>query len=118
MTESHPAQSVLERLGHLLDEERAALIRLDRDAIERLAADKLKLDEELREVVASCSLIPSQKPLVESIRNRALDNQLLLSHARSCVQGVLSLLAPSNSPGYRAGSRVTSTPPLALNLRR
>ena len=127
--DSHPtlvelpatAHGVLSALERLLAEERKALVRLDRDAIEAFAMQKLELDAALRE---RCQLAPlglGDRQLLERVRHAALENQLLLAHARSCVQGMLSLLAPHNAPGYSApghGSAGTAhPPPMALNLR-
>ena len=121
----HPARALLDELATVLTEERAALVRLDRTAIEGFASRKLELDQELTKTVAAHPLGASEKELLESVRNRALDNQLLLAHARSCVQGVLSLLAPKNTPRYTAPGHTAPSahsapdaPPLALNLRR
>ena len=116
------AREALEDLQHLLALEKDALVRLDRDAIEAFAVRKLELDTALKAHVASVPLSALDKDLLQSVRQAALSNQLLLAHARSCVQGVLSLLAPVNAPGYTASGHAPSTgsnpPPLALNLRR
>lgn len=122
---SHPARGLLEELSALLEQERAALIRLDREKIASFATRKLELDEALSRAVAEQQLGASERELLQSVRNRALDNQLLLAHARSCVQGVLSLLTPANTPRYTAPGHTApvahsapDAPPLALNMRR
>lgn len=121
---SHPARTVLVELEALLEAERAALIGLDREAIELFAARKLELDEALLAATSDVKLGPTEKALLERVRQSALQNQLLLAHARSCVQGVLSLLTPANTPRYSAPGHSpaahggTDTPPIALNLRR
>ncbi|MEO8182509.1 MAG: hypothetical protein ABI895_27040 [Deltaproteobacteria bacterium] len=116
-----PAGEVLRELERLLGAERDALARLDREAIEAFATRKLELDAELRQCAAAQPLVPSEKELLERVRQAALSNQLLLAHARSCVQGVLTLLAPGNAPGYSASGQPHSSsqppPPLALNFR-
>ncbi len=120
----HEARPILVELETLLDAERAALVRLDRDAIEGYAARKLELDAALQKSVADSPLGDRDLQTLERIRRGALHNQLLLAHARSCVQGMLSLLAPGNAPGYAPlGHAPSSTsaplpPPIALNLRR
>lgn len=115
------AEGVLLELEQLLAEERKALVRLERDAIEAFAIRKLELDAALRERCKSAPLGLGDRRLLERVRHAALENQLLLAHARSCVQGILSLLAPHNAPGYSApghGSAGSAhPPPLALNLR-
>jgi hypothetical protein len=122
--ESHPARSVLLELSDLLEAERAALISLDRDAIEGFAARKLELDQALLSATSEVKLGASEKALLERVRQNALSNQLLLAHARSCVQGVLSLLTPANTPRYTAPGHSPGAhggpdaPPIALNLRR
>jgi hypothetical protein len=116
------AREALQDLQHLLALEKDALVRLDRDAIEAFAARKLELDVALKAHVARIPLSVLDEELLRSVREAALSNQLLLAHARSCVQGVLSLLAPVNAPGYTASGHAPSTgsnpPPLALNFRR
>jgi flagellar biosynthesis/type III secretory pathway chaperone len=114
-----PASELLLELEHLLASERDALVRLDRDAIEAFAARKLELDAQLRQCVAAQPLEASERDVLERVRQAALSNQLLLAHARTCVQGVLSLLAPGNAPGYSAPGHHSASqpPPLALNLK-
>lgn len=122
--ESHPARSVLAELADLLEAERAALVSLDRGAIASFAIRKLELDQALQRATASDKLGPAEQALLERVRKSALSNQLLIAHARSCVQGVLSLLSPSNTPRYTAPGHVQNAqagadaPPIALNLRR
>lgn len=120
----HPARSVLTELADLLEAERAALVNLDRVAIEGFASRKLELDQALQRAAGEVKLGAAEKALLERVRQSALSNQLLLAHARSCVQGVLSLLTPANTPRYTAPGHSpnthagTETPPIALNLRR
>jgi hypothetical protein len=109
----------LSELEGLLTEERDALVRLDRDAIEAFAARKLQLDAELTALVEHSPLGATERAVLGRVRDMALSNQLLLAHARSCVQGVLSLLSPTANPGYRPGSKSSpAPPPVALNFRR
>jgi len=123
--EGHPARSVLTELAELLEAERAALVSLDREAIGEFAARKVELDLALSASAAEQKLGPSEKELLERVRQSALSNQLLLAHARSCVQGVLSLLSPAVAPRYTAPGHTAPSahsapeaPPIALNLRR
>jgi flagellar biosynthesis/type III secretory pathway chaperone len=123
---AHPAEGVLSELEVLLGDEREALVKLDRDAIEAFAARKLELDALLESAARERPLGASERAVLERVRQAALANQLLLAHARSCVQGVLTLLAPGNAPGYSAPGYPTAghagagstPPPIALNLRR
>jgi flagellar biosynthesis/type III secretory pathway chaperone len=114
---THPAQAVLNALETLLAEEREALVRLDRDAIDAFATQKLELDQRLRDSVRNAPLGDAQRAHLVRIREQALSNQLLLAHARSCVQGVLSLLSPQAAPAYGNGTQPGAVPPVALNLR-
>jgi hypothetical protein len=115
---------VLTELADLLEAERAALVNLDRDAIEGFANRKLELDQALQRAAGEAKLGVSEQALLERVRQSALSNQLLLAHARSCVQGVLSLLTPANTPRYTAPGHSPNAhagpdaPPIALNLRR
>jgi len=129
MSAPRPAAAVLLELEALLAEEKAALVRLDREAIEAFAARKLELDRALTEAAAQTPLQAADKALLDRVRQAALTNQLLLAHARSCVQGVLSLLTPANAPAYAAPAYGNAAgagkapvnapaPPMALNLRR
>lgn len=118
-------RSLLEELSVLLEAERAALVRLDREKIAEFASRKLELDRALTETVAAAGIDAAERALLERVRESALNNQLLLAHARSCVQGVLSLLSPSNAPRYVTPGHSAPTahsapdaPPIALNLRR
>ena len=124
MTERSPASEVLLELEQLLSVEREALVKLDRDAIEAFATRKLELDAQLRQCVAAQALVAADRQQLERVRDAALSNQLLLAHARSCVQGVLTLLAPGNAPGYSAPgysapghASNAPPPPLALNFK-
>lgn len=114
---AHPAVPVLDALEALLAEERTALIRLDAEAIAAFASQKLELDAQLRAAVEQSPLGESEREQLERVRGRALSNQLLLAHARSCVQGVLSLLSPNASPGYAVGTAPGTVPPIAVNFR-
>jgi hypothetical protein len=113
---------VLVELAQLLAREKEALVLLDREAIEGHAARKLELDAALQAAALAQPLSGAEKELLAEVRAAALANQLLLAHARSCVQGVLSLVAPGNMPAYAAPGQSPQSnplpPPIALNLRR
>jgi hypothetical protein len=114
---THPARPVLEALEALLSQERAALIALDREAIDAFASEKLELDQRLRDSVRDAALGAEEREYLGRIRAQALSNQLLLAHARSCVQGILSLLSPHAAPAYGNGTQPGAVPPVALDLR-
>jgi hypothetical protein len=120
----HPARLILAELASVLEAERVALVSLDREAISNYATRKLELDQALQSATNQLKLGPGELELLARVRASALENQLLIAHARSCVQGVLSLLTPANSPRYTAPGHSTNnnaapdTPPVALNLRR
>lgn len=117
-TSTEPSfETLLNELETLLNDERVALERLDRDAIDASAEAKLRLDVALR---AAPLPSPVPEPLIarmERVRRSAQLNQILLAHARSCVQGMLQLLTGrTESLVPRAGS-VTAPQPVALNVR-
>jgi hypothetical protein len=119
----HPARPILAELATVLEAERIALVNLDREAISNHATRKLELDQALQSATSQVKLGPGERELLARVRESALSNQLLLAHARSCVQGVLSLLTPANSPRYTApghspNAAAPDAPPIALNLRR
>jgi len=99
----------------VLEVERRALHVLDREAIEAAALRKLELTEQLNSLLkgagnaSDAQLLPG---LLEKIRR----NHLLLSHARSCIGGILSLFQPQESVGYFESNRPSSAA-LRLNLR-
>jgi len=99
----------------VLEAERCALHVLDREAIEAAALRKLELTEQLNSLLkgagnaSDAQLLPG---LLEKIRR----NHLLLSHARSCIGGILSLFQPQESVGYFESNRPSSAA-LRLNLR-
>ncbi len=99
----------------VLEVERRALHVLDREAIEAAAHRKLELTEQLNRLLngagnaSDAQLLPG---LLQQIRR----NHLLLSHARSCIGGILSLFQPQESVGYFESNRPSSAA-VRLNLR-
>ena len=92
MESQAPIHDVLLELEEVLQHENRALRELDREAIEQAAAKKLELDALLRRFSGKALAGQADAELLESVRRSALANQLLLVHARSCVQGVLSMV--------------------------
>lgn len=109
-------ETLLDELESVLAEERTALRALDTEAIARAADHKLRLDSELRSVQVPKHSDQLQSRL-ERIQHAARMNQILLVHARSCVQGMLQLLTGQNSsPVNRSGSAPPPRP-VAINFR-
>lgn len=109
-------ETLLDELESVLDQERLALRKLDSESISRAADEKLRLDAELRAVAVPRHSSQLQARL-ERIGRTARMNQILLVHARSCVQGMLQLLTGQNtSPVKRTGS-APPPPPVAINFR-
>lgn len=107
---------LLSELETLLTSERDALKRLDRDAISASAETKLALDLALKTAKLPSPIPEGLVRRLERVRRNAQVNQILLAHARSCVQGMLQLLTGrTESPVARAGS--AAPPPVALNFR-
>jgi hypothetical protein len=98
----------LGELEQLLEEETGALRKLDRDAIDRIAAAKLEVCERLSHTAhrAGSSLpdgaAPERRAQLDRIRQKALYNQVLLVHARDSVRGVLDLLTGQSRGTGRA----------------
>jgi hypothetical protein len=109
-------ETLLTELEVLLDHECAALKRLDRDAISASAEAKLELDAALKRAPLPSPLPEALVQQMQRVRRSAQVNQILLAHARSCVQGMLQLLTGrTDLPIARAG--LAAPPPVALNFR-
>lgn len=107
---------LLDELEALLNSEREALKRLDRDEISASAETKMRLDLALKAAPLPSPVTEALVLRMERVRQSAQVNQILLAHARSCVQGMLQLLTGRfESPIARAGS--AAPPPVALNFR-
>jgi hypothetical protein len=86
-------ETVVRELDDLLNEETAALKRLDHETIDALTSRKVIL---LRRMGAAsrAHVSPAALPLIADVRQKALNNQLLLVHARDLIRGVLETWAP------------------------
>jgi flagellar biosynthesis/type III secretory pathway chaperone len=97
-------KATLEGLVALHAEEAQALRRLAREELDALTDRKLALWEELRAISAECPPGPDERALLERIRHAALQNQILLHHARDAVRTILQnasgldLANPSHRP--------------------
>jgi len=92
------AEDILQQLEALLDEEQAAIVRIDGPAVEAIANRKLALVEALRAA--------DPGPQAESLRHlgrRLRHNGVLLAHARHCLQDVVQTLA-APGPGAVSGT--------------
>jgi hypothetical protein len=107
---------ILNELQNVLSEERQALVRLDGAAIEELAERKLELDAALRRSARSRQLDAGEIDALGRMRAAALGNQLLLVHARSCVKGIVALVAREQVPKH-PGLDSGPPPPVALSFR-
>jgi len=94
--------AALARLEAVLAEETAALRNLDRDAIDRISAEKLALSELLTALGRGHAPAKERAVQLRRIRRQTIHNQVLLVHARDSVRGVLAILT---------GQRPDSTTP-------
>lgn len=119
MSDLAPDRSVhdlLDALELVLRTEHAALIKLDRAGISLAAEQKVELDEALRAQFLQAQPSATLRERVERLKHAARVNQILLVHARSCVQGMLQMLTGRHeSPLPRSGT--SPPPPVALNVR-
>lgn len=88
-----PFETVLAELDELLSEEGRALQDLDHGAIDGLTARKLALLDKIGRTPRDASS-PRVTALLTQLRQRALNNQLLIVHARDLVRGVIETSAP------------------------
>ncbi len=97
-------KTTLEELLLLHGDEALALRRLAREELDGLTDKKLALWEQLRALAAECPPGPEERETLEQIRRVALQNQILLHHARDTVRTILQSASgqhpttPSNRP--------------------
>lgn len=109
-------ETLLDELESVLEAERQALRKLDGESISRAADEKLRLDAELRAAAVPNHSAQLQSRL-ERIQQAARLNQVLLVHARSCVQGMLQLLTGQNASSVSRTGSVPPPRPVAINFR-
>ncbi len=107
--------AILDELERALSEEHRALRILDRDAIEHAAEQKLALDARLQQALASSQPGPADLAVLQRVRHAALQNQLLIVHARTCLQSVLSMVTGDSFQAY-PGATAKRAAPSALRL--
>jgi len=90
------AGTILSKLEQTIDDERAAIRRLDRAQVEACAAAKMELVAKLVALDArrQVALSPRLKPLLGRLRQ----NGVLLAHARSILSDVLRAKAAAMNP--------------------
>jgi hypothetical protein len=104
-------EETLDRLDQLLDEERAALRRLDGQQVAAIADEKSSLIHGLQRVGLADrhDLVPRIRALAAGLRH----NAVLLAHARDCLRDVQSAFRapapsfPSPSPAPGAPARLS-----------
>jgi flagellar biosynthesis/type III secretory pathway chaperone len=91
--EANRLDLVLDELQELLDEETAALRKLDHRTLDVLTARKVDLLSEVGQLSRREARATTRQKLVR-IRKLALENQLLMIHARDLVRGALETWGP------------------------
>jgi hypothetical protein len=108
---------LLDQLEALLAEEREELRKPTADALVQLADRKLRLDAELARVAETDKPSADERNQLARIQRAARINQLLLVHARSCVQGALQLLTGEAFKNPTLRQTATTQKPVAVNIR-
>jgi flagellar biosynthesis/type III secretory pathway chaperone len=98
----------LDRMESLLEEERAAIRRIDVDRVVALSEEK----QAIMQAVAACDY-QSERALHSRFRSivmRMRENGVLLAHARNCVRDVLQLVtSPAATYGATGSLAPTAT---------
>lgn len=81
---------ILDELETVLRAEHEALRKLDYTGIERASEQKLALDGRLR--AADATKTAADVPKLTRVRKMALNNQLLIVHARACLTSIIGLV--------------------------
>jgi hypothetical protein len=107
---------ILDELETVLRAEHEALRKLDYEGIESASEQKLALDARLR--AADATKTAADLPRLKRVRRMALDNQLLIVHARACLTSIIGLVTgetPATYPG--ATNRRTQVAPMRFSVR-
>ncbi|HVW23866.1 MAG TPA: hypothetical protein VHC69_00755 [Polyangiaceae bacterium] len=107
---------ILDELEAVLRAEHEALRKLDYEGIERASEQKLALDARLR--AADATKTAADVPKLTRVRKMALNNQLLIVHARACLTSIIGMVtgeAPATYPG--ATSKRMHVAPIRLSVR-
>lgn len=97
------AKETVQALLAILEEERVAIRKLDGASVDRAAAAKEKLVGALTSTpAADLSTVAGDLPLLRAELRR---NGILLAHARSCLNEVITMTAPGAAGGRRGALR-------------
>ncbi len=96
-----PLAQAVELLNQLLLEETEALRRLDHETLDSLTERKVALLRELATVNRAGADRETLRA-ISLVRDRALNNQMLMVHARDLTQGVFDRMT-GNTHGTKAG---------------
>jgi hypothetical protein len=110
---------IAEALHRVLGDEFAALKKLDAAAVERAAASKELLIEELAALRNKLPDQPGVRATIGRIQTASQANQALLIHARACVRGALELAsgATIESASYSRTPGSGPANPLRFDIR-
>jgi hypothetical protein len=113
MNQLDPLQELDEIAGALhrvLSDEFAALKRLDAEGVERAAACKEVLTEQLAALRNKLPDQPGVRATIARIQTASQANQVLLVHARACLRGAIEL-ASGNAMEPASYSRTPGSAP-------
>jgi hypothetical protein len=122
MNQLDPLQELDEIAGALhrvLSDEFAALKRLDAEGVERAAACKEVLTEQLAALRNKLPDQPGVRATIARIQTASQANQVLLVHARACVRGAIEV-ASGNAMDPASYSRTpgsSPSPALRVDIR-
>lgn len=109
------ADAALDELEVILEHERVALRTLDVPALEKTTADKARMDLQIGELARAGRFEARHKERIKTVREAAVQNQLLLAHARSCVRAGIAFATGAEPAGY--GKPTSQPPPTSAPVR-
>ena len=119
MTKPDTAKELEEIAGALhrvLSDEFAALKRLDAEAVERAAACKEILIEQLAALKSRLPNEPAVRETIVGIQAASQANQALLIHARACLRGAIELASGASMEPASYSRTPASGPAPALRV--
>ncbi len=105
-------RKLLEELEVILAEEALALRSPKGEELEQIAARKLKVE---RGLAQAGPLAQEDREIAERVRVAALNNQMLLVHARDTVRGVIATM--TGAPSIEHPLARQSTAPVRLDVK-